>query len=59
MSDSGAAEGSPSAATGVQTTEDERLLESVDDIRTIGKDAWRVFRIMGEFVEGFEEMSAT
>ena len=57
MSDSGAAEGPPSAATGVQTTEDERLLESVDDIRTIGKDAWRVFRIMGEFVEGFEEMS--
>ena len=39
------------------TTEDERLLESVEDIRAIGKDAWRVFRIMGEFVEGFEEMS--
>jgi uncharacterized protein (TIGR00730 family) len=38
-------------------TEDERLLERVEDIRTIGKDAWRVFRIMGEFVEGFEEMS--
>jgi uncharacterized protein (TIGR00730 family) len=37
-------------------TEDERLLQSVEDIRTIGKDAWRVFRIMGEFVEGFEEM---
>ncbi len=38
-------------------TEDERLLESVEDLRTIGKDAWRIFRIMGEFVEGFEEMS--
>jgi uncharacterized protein (TIGR00730 family) len=38
-------------------TEDERLLESVEDLRTIGKDAWRVFRIMGEFVEGFEDMS--
>ena len=38
-------------------TEDERLLESVEDIRIIGKDAWRIFRIMGEFVEGFEEMS--
>ena len=37
-------------------TEDERLLQSVEDIRAIGKDAWRVFRIMGEFVEGFEEM---
>jgi uncharacterized protein (TIGR00730 family) len=34
-------------------TEDEKLLESV----AIGKDAWRVFRIMGEFVEGFEDMS--
>jgi len=40
----------------VRETEDERLLQSVEDIRTIGKDAWRVFRIMGEFVEGFEEM---
>ena len=37
-------------------TEDERLLASVEDVRTIGKDAWRVFRIMGEFVEGFDEM---
>ena len=37
-----------------QVTEDERLLQSVEDIRAIGKDAWRVFRIMGEFVEGFE-----
>jgi uncharacterized protein (TIGR00730 family) len=37
-------------------TEDERLLERVEDIRTIG-NAWRIFRIMGEFVEGFEEMS--
>ncbi|HSM60803.1 MAG TPA: TIGR00730 family Rossman fold protein [Longimicrobiales bacterium] len=38
-------------------TEDERLLESVEELETIGKDAWRIFRIMGEFVEGFEEMS--
>jgi len=38
-------------------TEDERLLERVEDARAIGQDAWRVFRIMGEFVEGFEEMS--
>ncbi|MGE0159556.1 MAG: TIGR00730 family Rossman fold protein [Gemmatimonadales bacterium] len=49
----------PKAAAGSdpRATEDERLLESVEDIRTIGKDAWRVFRIMGEFVEGFEDMS--
>jgi uncharacterized protein (TIGR00730 family) len=38
-------------------TEDERLLETVEDHETIGKDAWRVFRIMGEFVEGFEDLS--
>jgi uncharacterized protein (TIGR00730 family) len=46
------------AAAGVtpdtkKATEDEKLLESV----AVGKDAWRVFRIMGEFVEGFEDMS--
>ena len=39
-------------------TEDERLLESVEELETIGRDAWRIFRIMGEFVEGFEEMAA-
>ena len=38
-------------------TEDERLLESVDELETIGRDAWRIFRIMGEFVEGFEELA--
>jgi hypothetical protein len=37
-------------------TEDERLLEGLEPEDTIGKDAWRVFRIMGEFVEGFEEL---
>ena len=40
-----------------KTTEDERLLESVEELETIGRDAWRIFRIMGEFVEGFEEMT--
>ncbi len=38
-------------------TEDERLLQSVEALKDIGKDSWRVFRIMGEFVEGFDEMS--
>ncbi|MCG6986697.1 MAG: TIGR00730 family Rossman fold protein [Gemmatimonadetes bacterium] len=38
-------------------TEDERLLASVEELETIGRDAWRIFRIMGEFVEGFEEMT--
>jgi uncharacterized protein (TIGR00730 family) len=40
-------------------TEDERLLQTVEEleaIEAIGRDSWRVFRIMGEFVEGFEEM---
>jgi uncharacterized protein (TIGR00730 family) len=41
-----------------QATEDERLLEGADDRDVIGKDAWRVFRIMGEFVEGFEDLAA-
>jgi uncharacterized protein (TIGR00730 family) len=42
-------------------TEDERLLESPDLKRNraieMGHDAWRVFRIMGEFVEGFEKLN--
>jgi uncharacterized protein (TIGR00730 family) len=41
-----------------RVTEDERLLQSVEALEAIGKDSWRVFRIMGEFVEGFEEMGA-
>ena len=45
--------------TGVHT-EDERLLESptsaIDFTRT---DPWRVFRIMGEFVEGFDTLAKT
>lgn len=38
-------------------TEDERLLQSFADVEEAGMDSWRIFRIMGEFVEGFEEMS--
>ena len=40
-----------------RATEDERLLECPEDVHAIGTDAWRIFRIMGEFVEGFEELS--
>jgi uncharacterized protein (TIGR00730 family) len=39
-------------------TEDERLLANLEELEEIGRDAWRVFRIMGEFVEGFEEMGS-
>lgn len=39
-----------------RTTEDERFLRSFQDLQEVGRDSWRVFRIMGEFVEGFEDM---
>src|SRR5918993_5736813 len=40
-------------------TQDEQLLEPPrpEDFRH--SDTWRVFRIMGEFVEGFDELAAT
>lgn len=43
-------------------TEDERFLESRPSLppttpAAMGADAWRVFRIMGEFVEGFEALA--
>jgi len=42
-------------------TEDERLLRSPKGLPSVGPatpdEAWRVFRIMGEFVEGFETLS--
>jgi uncharacterized protein (TIGR00730 family) len=41
----------------MRETEDERLLASVEELETLGRDAWRIFRIMGEFTEGFEEMT--
>lgn len=36
-------------------TEDERML----GLENLEKDSWRVFRIMGEFVEGFDELHST
>ncbi|HEX5727357.1 MAG TPA: TIGR00730 family Rossman fold protein [Longimicrobiaceae bacterium] len=48
------------ARTG-SATEDERLLESptkaAPSVDFIHSDPWRVFRIMGEFVEGFDALA--
>jgi uncharacterized protein (TIGR00730 family) len=44
-------------SVGARVTQDEQLLESprLDEFRHT--DTWRVFRIMGEFVEGFDELA--
>jgi uncharacterized protein (TIGR00730 family) len=39
-----------------QATEDERLLSRIREPETT-TDSWRVFRIMGEFVEGFDTLA--
>ncbi|HEX8160766.1 MAG TPA: TIGR00730 family Rossman fold protein [Pyrinomonadaceae bacterium] len=38
-------------------TQDERLLETPQPDEFTHSDTWRVFRIMGEFVEGFDELA--
>ena len=38
-------------------TQDEQLLESPGPAEFTHTDTWRVFRIMGEFVEGFDELA--
>ncbi len=46
------------AASGARpTTQDERLLETPRHDEFTSTDTWRVFRIMGEFVEGFDELA--
>lgn len=40
-----------------KTTQDEQLLESPRPDEFTNTDPWRVFRIMGEFVEGFDELA--
>lgn len=38
-------------------TQDERLLETPHADEFLHTDTWRVFRIMGEFVQGFEDLT--
>ena len=38
-------------------TQDERLLETPHGDEFLHTDTWRVFRIMGEFVQGFEDLA--
>src|SRR5688500_15239354 len=40
-----------------RTTQDEQLLERPRADEFTHTDPWRVFRIMGEFVEGFDELA--
>ncbi|MCA1632879.1 MAG: TIGR00730 family Rossman fold protein [Acidobacteria bacterium] len=45
------------APQGRGATQDEQLLETPRAVEFKHTDTWRVFRIMGEFVEGFDELA--
>ena len=47
----------PQPSTQGGRTEDERLLQPRFTTDDLYKDSWRVFRIMGEFVEGFDTLA--
>src|SRR4051794_1777125 len=40
-----------------RVTQDEQLLETPRHDEFTHTDTWRVFRIMGEFVEGFDDLA--
>ena len=44
--------------SGGERTEDQRLLERTSPPAFLDTDTWRSLRILGEFVEGFEELAA-
>jgi hypothetical protein len=44
-------------ANSAHATQDEQLLGTPKQDEFIHTDTWRVFRIMGEFVEGFDELA--
>jgi uncharacterized protein (TIGR00730 family) len=48
----------PSLATSRGATQDEQLLQTPRAEDFTHTDTWRVFRIMGEFVEGFDELAS-
>jgi hypothetical protein len=52
-------EGEERRAAGRSATQDEQLLKTPSPDEFTRSDTWRVFRIMGEFVEGFDELAAT